>query len=310
MQYTKEHVQIALEHFRSESSQGVEIIDSGRSGKTIAICMCTHGNEPVGLMVYMQLKQFFLTHSLEQGKLMFILTNERALELYISATTEEEERNARYVDINMNRIPEQSHLAIAPQTYEQRRLQELYPMLCKIDIALDLHSTSLPSDPMVMSLASTSEKLLRTLPIRDVITNVEGCMGNIFFMSYIGGYANPSTETVGIECGSHYDEYSIARGMTAVLSVLETYGFIAPHQSAFSFPTQDIYTMSDQVFFPNNSYCLVREFANFEYISKGTILALGNGDPILAPYDCHTVFAFKGGKPPSLQEAALFLLRK
>ncbi len=293
----------------SISSLGVDVVDSGIPGKTIAITMCTHGNEPVGLMVYDYMKQYFVDHPLLQGRVLFILVNEQALRNYLLATTDEEERNTRYVDINMNRIPEESHLLNDPSTYEQQRLQELYAILSTVDIALDLHSTSLPSEPMVMSLASTSHRMLHALPISNVITNVEGCMGNIFFMSYIGGYAQSHAETVGIECGSHYEEQSVQRGIDVVIAVLEEYEFLKKEHTEKSSQVQRIFTMSDQVFFPDDSYTLVKEFANFEYVKKGEELAVGDGETIFAPYDCYTVFAFKGGKPPSLQEAALFLLR-
>ena len=192
--------------------------------------------------------------------------------------------------------------------YEIVRLQALYPILCTVDTALDLHSTSLPSDPMIISLSSTSKALLSTLPIRDVITQVEKVMGDIFLLSYVGGFRSSHVETVAVECGMHDDPRSSEYARASVFALMKYCGLGS--SSFSSHMEKHLFTMQTQIFFPDESYQLVKDFGNFEVITEKQILAKGSGPDIVAPHSGHALFAFKGGRVPSLNEAALFLTDK
>lgn len=293
-----------LEKATTEGIRGVYEVRGALPGPTMTVFMATHGNEPVGLYAFLHFHAYFQEHALEAGRLLFILSNPKAAQQYHQATTEEEQRLARFVDINMNRLPLGAHES-SSSSYEIQRLQEIYPLLLQTNIAIDLHSTSLPSEPMLIPMGNASEKLLKALPVETVISNVDKVIGNLFLISYVGGFLSTSTESVLLECGLHEDPGSINNAVNAVKALLNAYEL---HRFEGLQPVpKKIYAMKTSVFFPHDSYSLVRDFGNFEPILQNEILATGDGEHIMAPHEGHALFAFKGGRPPSIAEEAMFL---
>lgn len=303
----QDRIREALKILESSSYQGVPFvyaIESGLAGPTLTIFMGTHGNEPVGLYAFLYFHGYFQEHQLAHGRLLFILSNPEAVKRYVSADDEETQRLARFVDLNMNRLPLEAQKSTS-QEYEIRRLQQMYPLLLETDCAIDLHSTSLPSEPMLIPMGNTSDKLLRALPVETVISNVDNIIGNLFLISYVGGFLSTRAEAVLLECGMHEEEATVETAILAIEALLNTYDLHAfPGQPAVH---KKIYEMTTSIFFPHDSYRLVRDFGNFEPVLEQEILASGEGDHILAPHGGHALFAFKGGKPPSVAEEAMFL---
>lgn len=293
-----------LEHATYKGVSHVHCVEGAEAGPTLVIFMGTHGNEPVGLYAFMHFYEYFSQHTLTRGRILFILSNPAAVQRYAAAQNDEERRMARFVDINMNRLPLESHLTQST-AYEVRRLQEIYPLLQDADMALDLHSTSLPSDPMIIPLLHTEERLLHALPVETIVSNVTNVIGNLFLLSYVGGFLNKTSQCALIECGLHEDPASINHAVNSVRGVLHAYA-MHDFPGAAAVPKK-VYEMVTSVFFPHDSYRLVRDFGNFEPVLHNEILATGEGDHIFAPHEGHALFAFKGGRPPSIEEEAMFL---
>lgn len=271
-------------------------------GKTCVVLIGTHGNEPVGLYAYEQLAAYFAKHPLERGTVHCVVSNPRALLAYAQATTPEEERRARFVDLNMNRLPRDIH----GDVYELRRLRDLLPILHRSDIAIDLHSTSLPSDPMLIPVGKGTEAFTPHIPIATLLSGVSQVIGEQFLLHHAGGFPGHATSFL-LECGEHEDPRSVQCAVQSVHNILHQAGLHSFPPSGV--PKQYRYHVEQSIFFPHASYRLVRDFGNFEPIRKGDLLATGEGEPIYAPMDGHTLFAFAGGKPPTIAEEAIFLTR-
>lgn len=286
----------------STHTEYVHTLEGKAPGKTCVLFMGTHGNEPVGLYAYEQLVEFFARNPLERGTLHFVVSNPQALLAYAQATTPEQERRARFVDLNMNRLPKD----ITQDAYELRRLRTLLPLLQRADVAIDLHSTSLPSDPMLVPIGQATETMTPQIPVATILSGVSQVIGEQFLLHHAGGFPGNAASFL-LECGEHEDPRSVQCAVSSVQNILHAAGLHTFPRTRI--PAQHRYHVSTSIFFPHASYRLVRDFGNFEPIAKGDLLATGDGDPIYAPMDGHTLFAFAGGKPPSIAEEAIFLTK-
>ena len=59
--------------------------------------------------------------------------------------------------------------------------------------------------------------------------------------------------------------------------------------------------------FPDRSYRMTRLFENFAFAPKDTVLAAGDGPPILMPHDGHVIFAPKVHDPDDIAFEIAFL---
>ena len=85
-----------IKESRYKGVAGVICLDSNKPGPVVGVTICTHGNEPCGLALVNELKKP------SKGKVVICLNNLKATENYFLATTETEEIETRFIDINMN----------------------------------------------------------------------------------------------------------------------------------------------------------------------------------------------------------------
>ncbi|HYD93545.1 MAG TPA: succinylglutamate desuccinylase/aspartoacylase family protein [Candidatus Paceibacterota bacterium] len=289
-----------------EGVAGVVHLDSGVPGPTVGITVATHGNEPAGLAA----AQFLLAPEtkLLKGSVYLVLNNIEAARAYLKATTDEEKRRARFIDINLNRLPQSLFEREGETRYEMLRAQELLLIWSRFEIALDIHSTSQDSDPMLIGLGERlPAELIDGFPIQKVITGIDTVMRDRSAADFYGTSERPC-RSFGIECGGHEHSESYDRAVVCVRSLLQNLQMLAgtPESTTIS---HDEYAVFTSIYFPNESYELTKVFENFEPIKAGTILARGNGADILAPEDGHVLFAPKTTKPTHLTEEVLFLTK-
>ncbi|MDO4714424.1 MAG: succinylglutamate desuccinylase/aspartoacylase family protein [bacterium] len=97
----------------------------------------THGNEPVGLQIFEFLQEELKVQKLLQtGQLILVVVNPLAYQ-----------HEQRFIDHNMNRI---SIMPYQDESYEFERLEQLKPLLQKMDVVLDVHSFSSSDDQVVI----------------------------------------------------------------------------------------------------------------------------------------------------------------
>lgn len=283
---------------------GVVHITSGKPGPVLGITILTHGNEPSGLAVYEHIMEH-VAGSLLKGSILLVVNNPRAALRYFDATTDGEKRSARFVDINMNRLPDKTRWRRDDARYEVQRARELLPIWRSFDVALDIHSTTKRSRPMIVSPGKSLHKdLIRGFPIRTIIANIGAVQKGHPAVAFYG--TDSDMLAFGIEAGQHEAEASRARAVACVNALLRNLHMLGgrryPAPRSFT-----EYVITSSVMFPDDSYEFVREFTPFHKIKKGEVLARGAGASICAPHDGVLIMAKSLKTKAVLTEEAAFV---
>ncbi len=290
---------------------GVYCIESGVSGPVLGITACTHGNEPSGLAVIHNLFDRLSEGSqLLKGKLFLVLNNIDATDRYMGAQSETEERLARFVDVNMNRLPP-NVLSLSDDTRsEVRRAKELQSVWEEFTHALDVHSTLTEMSPMIISRSDgLPDELLHGIPIETILLNIENAqVGKPAFAFY--GSPDKDADVFAIEAGSHKRPESFKCAIDTATVVLQNLGMIAgaPNRTERTYKE---YFIEGSILFPDMSYKIPdpEEVRDFQLVRKGTPLGISSIglDPILAPFDTHPIMMTNPVSKTSLLEEAMFL---
>ena len=314
MKYTLQTLKAIFETLANSSYNGVRGVlkfEGNIQGPTVGITICTHGNEPGGLSIANFLSTHLLKNQLLKGTLYLVLNNLEATRRYFSAETEQEQSKARYVDINMNRLPENT-LALTDDTrYEIRRAQELARIWNAFDIGLDIHSMTSPVEPMLISKGSkfdTIEELIQGFPISILVSNIDRVQLNLPVFAFYGRLAS-NIPAFAVETGQHVEEEAFARAVECAKSLLQNVGMLPSEQRT----KREIreYRIEDSILFPNLSFDLVRDFRSYDVVKKGDLLAKDDGDvEIRAPFDGHLIFPTeRRGQEKDISEEVAFLSR-
>jgi hypothetical protein len=296
---------------------GVFCVDSGKPGPTLGITINTHGNEPSGLAVLAYFRhQFSLKEKMPGGKVFFVLNNLKATEQYFAALQIEDGKerteakgNCRFSKdgFNFNRLPKDALTKKGVLLYEVMRAQELSQIWKGFDFALDIHSTSQPSVPMIVACGGLHQELIVGFPVEVVISNIENIQIGKPAIYFYGKSEN--VPMIGIEAGFHEDEASFACAVTCALSLMQNVGILPKADLA---PAERIYQehkIDSSVMFPDKSYELVKAFEMFEPVQSGQVLASGDGKEIIAPFSGLAMFYPGKLRPDSIAEEVLFLSR-
>ncbi|HVN26647.1 MAG TPA: succinylglutamate desuccinylase/aspartoacylase family protein [Candidatus Paceibacterota bacterium] len=288
---------------------GVWVARSARPGPVVGITIGTHGNEPSGLAAYWYYRHVYqLEHQLQSGTVIFILNNICAMASYLDAVAQNDEarkRQARFVDLNMNRLPDDVFDRDDDQRYEVRRANELRPVWSMIEYGLDLHSTLATSDPQVIALERSSIDMVRRFPIVTVIKNIDAIQTGKP-ASYF--YGNGKAAVYGIEGGKHEQRATFVRTAECVKQFLMELAMLKRRRTHPK-RVQRVYSIFSSVLFPNSSYELTEVLPSFKRIEKGHLIAKGDQGPILAPSRCYTINACPFKKPPKEGDELMFLSR-
>jgi hypothetical protein len=296
--------------------QGVYVIDSKKPGPLVAVSCCTHGNEPSGLVpIWSELRYQTFSRFLAAGKVAFILNNPVAAIKSFECASIEERSRCRFIDINMNRMPEDALEGPSGNAYEVLRLRQLMPLYKDVEIALDIHSTSQDSPPMILEIKNFKADLARGFGISPLLTNISEIQVGLPIGYFIGGL-NGSSPVVEIEAGQHFATSSFLRALRCAGAFLRNTGVMSSDWSEdWQFggggpgdePALREYKIVSSVLFPDESFLLEEVFPDFGFVNAGDVLARGQGSPIIAECAGHTFFATPQRRPASIREEALFL---
>lgn len=263
---------------------GVVRLDGTQPGPVLGVTIFTHGNEPCGLAVC-QYVLSDIAKRLLKGSIILVVNNPRAAQRYFAARTDEEKRQARFIDLNMNRLPSRRLGHSTRTTYEERRARELMPIWRQFDVALDIHSTTKQSRPMIIGRGHRPHsELLRGFPIHTLIMNIDGVQIGYPTFSFYGSSTKASV-ALAIEAGQHGAKASQERALICTLALMQNLGMLESHSRTSRARTFVEYEVTSSIMFPDDSYEFVREFTPFHKVRKGEILAKGGGKPIRAPHD-------------------------
>lgn len=287
--------------------EGVWKITSPLPGPTLGVTIHTHGNEPSGLAVLSHFKNVFsLTRHLLKGIVVFVLNNIKATDNFLNSKTFEEEAACRFVDINMNRLPDDvMQLSEHDIRYEVRRAKRLKKVWESFDIGFDIHSFGQNSPPMIMNIGKVSTHLIQGFPIGNIISNIEEIQVNSPAISF---YGNGCIPIMAIEAGSHFADTSFKRAILCTKKLLQNLGMLSGRSKSTT-TTYTEYVVMDSILFPNKEFELVDTFENYGKVTKGQVIATDGLEQIISPFDGHTIFAPPKGikKVKNLKEEVMFL---
>lgn len=279
--------------------RGVLCIDSGKSGPTIGITVCTHGNEPVGLSVVNHLfSRMHIGKKLLYGKLLLVLNNMKAAE-----------KSARFVDTDMNRLPPGVMRRKKRLLYEHARAQKLYPVWQEFDIALDIHTTSQNAPPMIITVGGTRHSdLIKGFPIARILTDIDRVQIGKPASAFYGRAQR--CRTAGIEAGQHTAAESRRVAIRCVEALLANSGVVQLGKRIALSNSFEEYRIFQSIVFPDDSYEMVKIFTNFKPVKAGRVLARGNGPDIVMPRDGCMIFQGKNVKPTDIKSEVVFLTER
>ncbi len=290
---------------------GVFRIDSGKPGPILGITACTHGNEPSGLAIFdYLLNERNISEELQRGVLYLIVNNIKATERFFKSKNKEEVRKARYVDINMNRLPRNTLRIKNDERYEIIRTKELYPILKRLEYGLDVHSTLERSDPVIISIGDKFHfDLVRGFPINKILSNIDKIQIGIPISAFYGGLTS-NAKVFAIESGQHTDPKSFKRAVTCTISFLENLEMLRATRHR-TIKKYEEYYINDSIVFRDISFDFVKEFKSYDAIQKGRLLARNkNGLEIYANKNGHLIMPTSlRGTDKYLNEEATFVSR-
>jgi succinylglutamate desuccinylase len=267
--------QVFLDWQRSswQGIQGVRLIEGAAPGPSVGIMAMTHGNEPAGLAALDNLWQH--RHEVKAGRVFLMVNNLGAGARYFKEATDLGfTAHFRFVDQDMNRMPEVLHR----DSYELQRVHELLPIFSQLDRVLDLHSTSAASPPMLIEMDPLQPPLnVASVPvlIRNILPHLRG-RALISLCEQAQGDV--------IECGSHEEAGAAAIAQQAAWQLLAQPAPEPLHP-------RHIYSVYRAVVFPDLSYRLQRILHSFEHLAAGTLLAEGEGPPLITESDSYVIMA-------------------
>ena len=279
---TLHHQLIQLSQSHWQGIPGVHCIDSGKPGPKLGLMAMTHGNEPAGLAAFAALlHNDTLQQHLQTGQVFLIVNNLKGgLRYFAEAEDLSYTPDFRYVHQDMNRLPDDLAQIHESQSYEIQRAQALLALYRELDYVLDIHSTSAPTDPMLIEIDPKLTPLnCPGVPVllRDILPRLCG-LPVVSLCSKAQGYV---IEAGSHECASALD---IAQLMAwRMLDFTQQLSHLPENiQNQFAQNTQDleVYSVYDAVIFPDASYSLDKIYHAFEAVPAGKILAQGHGPPI------------------------------
>lgn len=290
---------------------GVLKFTSSKKGPCVGITICTHGNEPGGLAAAEALIDYLSRNPLLCGSLYVVVNNLKATEKFFLALKQTDREQSRYIDINMNRLPKDTLMLHNDNKYEVRRAQQLRKIWRKFDVALDIHSTTSPSDPMIISKGRNSKKLQKIIKgfnIAHLITNIDSIqIGKPAFSFY--GNKNKELLALAVETGQHTQKTSLERATQVTFKLLENLKMITPQTEFKPQKLIKVYEVYDKVIFPNLAYDLVKKYKTYDSLNRGEIIARDNqGNTIRAASDGHILFPTeRRGERKDISEEVGFL---
>ncbi|MEK7510806.1 MAG: succinylglutamate desuccinylase/aspartoacylase family protein [Patescibacteria group bacterium] len=268
------------------------LFDSGAPGPVLGITVCTHGNEPSGLAAVAFLREVLSHQPLLMGAVYVVVNNLRATELFFQATDDQTRRNTRYVDINMNRLPVDTLELCEDDRYEVRRAQELRSIWEKFTVALDVHSTTSPVDPMIISKGTDFGRvasLVHGFPIRSLLTNIDSVQLNRPVLVFYGS-REINVPAFAIETGQHTSLEAFERAVACTQALLANLGML-PGVSPMATHEFIEYPIKASLFFSDQSFDLIQDFRSYDLMREGDVIARNTvGEELYAPFDGHLIF--------------------
>jgi predicted deacylase len=224
-----------------------EIVEIGEGKPVVGIIGLLHGDEICGRIV---LDELIASKIKPKGKLKIIYAN-----------LEAEKQNKRYIESNLNRSFNNQQ-----NTLEGKTAHELSSHLADCNYVLDIHSTSYPTEPFVISTADNKEfdKLASFTGLKKYVIIVDKMANG---SSLIDEVFRRGGKGISFESGTHNDNSSVIVARAVVnnflinLGILEGKGVIKTPEKFYG---KDIKRVPSKTF---KAYSTIK---NFELLKAGT----------------------------------------
>ncbi|MDH3664618.1 MAG: hypothetical protein OEU92_32160, partial [Alphaproteobacteria bacterium] len=182
----------------------------------------------------------------------------------------------RYLRDDLNRLflddQELAEKGVDFEGPDYRRMLELKPALAPLDVLVDIHSTSQPSDPFVIGYTAQPEahRLSRALPF----TQVDG-LHQFIHGSVCQWLLDRNRAALTVEVGAHLDQdapkraFEVAGRVLAELDMLPAGRF--PEFAARPEPPRRV-VVGHHVPKVAPDFCYTRHFVNFDPVEPGEII--------------------------------------
>ncbi len=245
-----------------------------------------HGNEICGAFALDRLLSENFT--VDRGRLILAFANTAAFFQFNSSHP----YASRFVDEDMNRVWSADRLDGPGQSIELVRARELRPYAEAADYLLDLHSTSLPTPPMLLS--GTQEKGRAFAEKMGYPAHVVADAGHTAGVRLrdFAAFGDAASARIGmlVECGQHFDSDSPTIALHSVFAFLRAAGMMEDAPAGFPTPparsVQRVIEVTHTVTIRSERFTFDREFQCFETIAEaGSRIARDGTRGIVTPYD-------------------------
>ena len=267
------------------------ILDSGKPGPCLLIIGGIHGDEPCGINAIQAIVQDPEAYRPTHGKMMLMYGNPQAIK-----------KGVRYIDENLNRIfmKSKENLPDKLLCLEKQRMQQLKLYMDKADILLDIHASYTQKSKPFVICEPNAMQLVPFLPCDIVCFGFDSIQpgGTDWYMNSIGKIG------ICVECGYLGAQSSTAVAMNACKSIL---GALEMSVNRGTRRKQEWYQATQQYCARTDNFQLVRAYADFENIPKGTPFAKDGDQTLYATEGMYLLFARNTQEKG--QEAFLSLVR-
>lgn len=241
-------------------------------GPVSMIVVGVHGNERCGLEA---LDELLPTLAIEKGTVFIGYGNPRAIE-----------QNVRFTEVNLNRMfkPDTLLTDAEKDSYEYKRAQFLKKYFDQSEVLLDVHASFTPESRVFVIAEPHANEVVRYLPVPLVVHGFDAVEpgGTDYYMNTTGKIG------ICIECGYLGDLRSTAIAKESIVSFLVARG----HMSGEAIRQEQSYLHMYELYVTKtNDFKLAKQFADFEALSKGTVIGTDGEEEIRAEKDSIVLFA-------------------
>lgn len=255
--------------------------DSKKNGTRLLILGAIHGNEVAGTKACRRV--------IEDIALEKIVIIKGSLVLVPIANPQAYEKDVRQIDENLNRVIKKWE---NPKTYEQNLGLEIYEKIQSCDIVLDLHSTHNQGEVAFSFLDYPTKNNSIIVDALDVDYVLAGWPEVYCSQEAIADFSTEKCahslgkDGITLECGYHKDDEASDIAYNSIINLLKKLGMI---EGSFVFRDKKIITMTNIVIKQKNGR-LVENFKHFDFISKGSIIAVyDDKTELVADKDCYII---------------------
>ena len=264
---------------------GFHSFAAAEPGRHVAVISLIHGNELAGAIVLDQLLRARLRPV--RGRLTLGFANLAAYARFDPQAP----TASRFLDEDLNRLWDAGVLDGPRRSAELDRAREIRPLIDTVDVLLDLHSMLWPSDPLLLSGATSKGRDL-ALAIRtpDLVVADRGHVSGRRLIDY-GPFADPATPQTAslVEGGQHWQPETIEVTLASVAGLLRHYELVDDHPALPPVPLPlpgRFAEVSMVVTAATSGFAFVREFRGGDVVPRGnTLIAMDGNAEVRTPHD-------------------------